>query len=127
MCIHILYFKYYFIKTFILSNSGVAQLVDSRLTAKSKLVVVQAWNHPVDQKLPELSPHNNVSDIQFVEISHRTDVCHALQSQYFHVVLPSNDTRYFKSVVTGFVDVNDTDQICVFPVVSICDELVVVT
>jgi hypothetical protein len=74
----------------------------------------------VAQKLLELSHHNIVSFIQFIDISHNAEVCQALQSQYFHVVLQSNDIRYFKSVFTGFVEVNDTDLIQFIQVVSIC-------
>jgi hypothetical protein len=81
----------------------------------------------VAQKLLELSHHNTVSDIQFADISHNTDVCHALQSQYFQVDLQSNDTKYFKSVVAGFVDVNDTGQIKVAELTSNCELSVVVT
>gem|GEM_PF-5124457 len=105
--------------TFISLNFGDKVQADSKSNAKFKFVVIHCWYHQLDDQFVEFRDSRVFFVIQVVFIFAKVVVAQELQFQYFHVVLQSNETRYFIAVFVGSSVVNVTHFINHIFVVSI--------
>jgi hypothetical protein len=89
------------------------------LIAKSNLVVTHDLNHHEAPHLAMFSHSTSLFVIHNVLIFAKVELIQEVQFQYFHVVLQSNDTRYFNEVFVGSVELSDTELIQAIQVVLI--------